>query len=63
MQSRYLNTNITKSTFPAPHIADVRSENARCRSRYSLLLCIINSALTVPSAWLTRPPPLTINKY
>ena len=56
MQSRCLNTNIAKSTFPAPHIEDVRSENARCRSGYSLILCIINSELTVPSAWLTPLP-------
>ena len=58
MKSRYRNTNITKTTFPTPHIEDVRSESARCRSGYSLILCIINSELTVPSAWLTAPPPL-----
>ena len=60
MQSRCRNTNITKATFPAPHIEGACGERVRCGSGYSLILCIINSALTVPSAWLTPPPPLNI---
>ena len=60
MQSRCLNTDIAKSTFPAPHIADVRGESLRCCSGYSLVLCIINAELTT---WLRPPPRLTINKY
>ena len=64
MQSRCLNTNIAKSTFPAPHIADVRGESIRCCPGYSLLLLYItNAELTVPSAWLITPLFLTINKY
>ena len=63
MQSRCLNTNIAKSTFPAPHIEGARSESVRCGSGYSLVLCVINFALTVLPAWLTAPPPhLMFNK-
>ena len=58
MQSKCLNTNITKSTFTAPHIEGVRGERVRCCSRYSLLLHVINAELTGLTAWLTAPPPL-----
>ena len=57
MQSRCLNTNIVKATFPAFRIEGVRGESVRCCSGCSLLLRIINAKLTVPSAWLTAPPP------
>ena len=60
MQSRCLNTNTAKSAFAVPHIEDARSESVRCGSGCSLLLCIINTELTVLSAWLTPPPPLNI---
>ena len=60
MQSRCRNTNIAKATLPTPHIEGACAESVRCGSGYSLILCIINSALTVPSAWLTAPPPLNI---
>ena len=58
MQSRCLNTNIAKSTFPAPHIEDVHGERMRCCSGYSLFLGIINTELTMLAALLTPPPPL-----
>ncbi len=53
MQSRYRNPNITKATFPAPHIEDVRGKSVRCCPGYSLVPSIINAELTT---WL-RPPP------
>ncbi len=60
MQSRCLNTNTVKATFPASHIEGACSESVRCGSGGSLILCVINAELTVPSAWLTAPPPLNI---
>ena len=57
MQSRCINTNITKATFPASRIDGVRGESVRCSSGCSLMLCVINLELTVLSAWLTAPPP------
>ena len=64
MQSRCINTNITKATFPTPRIEGVCGDSVRCCSGCSFMLCIINSELIVSSAWLTPPPPrLTINKH
>ena len=55
MQSRCLNTHIAKATFPASRIKGVRGESVRCCAGCSLILCIINAELTVPSVWLTAP--------
>ncbi len=56
MQSRCLNTNIAKSTFPTSRIEDVPGERMRCCSGYSLVLCISNTELTMLAALLTPPP-------
>ena len=57
MQSRCLNTNITKPTIAASHIEGACGDSVRCCSGYSLLPRIINVELTGPSAWLIAPPP------
>ena len=57
MRSRYRNTNITKSIFAASRIESGRGERVRCCSRYSLLLCIINSKLTMLTSEVNAPPP------
>ena len=57
MQSRCINTNIAKTTFPAHQPNDVRVNAARWFSNCSLLPRIINAELTVLTAMLTPPPP------
>ena len=57
MQSKCLNTNITKATFAASQIEGVRGERVRCCSGCSLILCVINAELTVLTSEVNAPPP------
>ena len=63
MQNRRINTNIAKTTFPAPQPNDVRVNAARRFSNCSLVSRIINAELIMLTAMLTPPPRLTSNKY
>ena len=52
MQNRRVNVNTTKPIFPVYQTNDVHVNAVGCFSVCSLLLCVINSELTVLTAML-----------
>ena len=63
MPSGYIKLTSPNRFYGYTESIGVRVAAVRCVSLYSLLLRIINYKLIMPSAGLTPPPPLTLNKY
>ena len=62
MQNRRINVNIAQPNLPGHRVYGVGSNAARCFSGCSLIPRIINTELTMLTAWLTPFLSLTTNK-
>lgn len=60
MQSGHIILNIAKQLLRVHRVSGVCVYAVRCVSGYRLILCVINSELSLLSAGLVAPPPLNI---